>query len=57
MMILAKLLNDKVESCKLTYSIEESKIAIKKRDEKEIQIISIEEFIKIIKEEIKQRKN
>jgi hypothetical protein len=29
MMILAKLLNDKVESCKLTYSIEESKIAIK----------------------------
>lgn len=37
--------------------LKESKIAIKKRDEKEIQIISIEEFIKIIKEEIKQRKN
>lgn len=37
--------------------LEENKIAIKKRDEKEIKIISLEEFVKIVKEEIKQRKN
>ncbi|MFA5484763.1 MAG: threonine--tRNA ligase [Candidatus Pacearchaeota archaeon] len=37
--------------------LKENKIAVKKRDEKEIKIISPEEFIKIIKEEIKQRKN
>lgn len=37
--------------------LKENKIAIKRRDEKEIQTISLEEFIRIIKEEIKQRKN